>query len=162
MTCILAIDPGISGALAFYYVGIDRVSIYDMPILDGDIDPHELAKIIKDNRPDVAIIEKVHPMPKEGVNSVWRFATAYATARVVVMMLEIPCTLVPPTTWKNRMNLKGGKEGKEQCRNEAILKFPEIAAQLSRKKDHNRAEAAMLAVYASRSIHYVPAKAPSP
>ena len=34
------------------------------------------------------------------------------------------------------MNLKGGKEGKEQARSLAIQTFPDSAAQLNRKKDH--------------------------
>jgi crossover junction endodeoxyribonuclease RuvC len=152
MTIILAIDPGISGAIAVYETGVDNVEVYDMPLLDGDVDPHQLTTMIKAAKPDYAVIEKVHPMPKEGVSGVWRFSAAYTTARVVVMLLGIPLTLVSPALWKNRMNLKGGKEGKEQARNLAIQTFPDSHAQLNRKKDHGRAEAALLAVYASRTL----------
>jgi crossover junction endodeoxyribonuclease RuvC len=152
MTIILAIDPGITGALAFYEVERGNVEVFDMPLLDGDVNPHALKYMILNNMPDFAVIEKVHPMPKEGVSGVWRFSAAYTTARVVVMLLNIHCVLVSPAMWKNRMNLKGGKEGKEQARNQAILTFPDSAAQLNRKKDHGRAEAALLAVYASRTL----------
>ena len=152
MTVILAIDPGITGAIAVYETGVDNVEVYDMPLLDGDVDPHQLTVMIKAAKPDYAVIEKVHPMPKEGVSGVWRFSAAYTTARVVVMLCQIPLTLVSPAMWKNRMNLKGGKEGKEQARSLAIQTFPDSAAYLTRKKDHGRAEAALLAVYASRTL----------
>jgi hypothetical protein len=62
---ILAIDPGISGALAFYQhtqpgqSGL--LTVYDMPLLDGDVSPHQLRAIIRSEWPDIAIIEHVHP-----------------------------------------------------------------------------------------------------
>jgi hypothetical protein len=154
MTCILAIDPGISGAAAIYDDETGSIDCYDMPLLDGDVDPHTLTYLIRSRNPSptIAVIERVHPMPKEGVSSVWRFSAAYTTARVVVMLLQIPLILVSPATWKSRMNVKGGKEGKEQCREYAIRTFPTQQALFARKKDHGRAEAAMLAIYASRTL----------
>ena len=150
MTCILAIDPGISGALAFYYTEVpDRVSVLDMPLLDGDVNPHALRDLINGYAADFAIIEHVSPMPKEGVSSVWRFAAAYTTARITVMLMGIPVTLVRPNMWKKALLLKSGKDGKEQSRSRAISMFPECASRFARKKDHNRAEAALLAVYAA-------------
>jgi len=138
--------------VAFYTADTGKLDVYDMPLLDGNVDPHELTWLINSYRPDLAVIEKVHPMPKEGVSGVWRFSAAYTTARVVVMLLKIPCQLVSPAAWKARMGLKGGSVGKEQCRNEAIMTFPGQIERFSRKKDHGRAEAALLAVYASRTL----------
>ena len=42
------VDPGVTGALAFYDTELpDRVGIYaDMPIIDGDVNPHRLDEII--------------------------------------------------------------------------------------------------------------------
>lgn len=151
---ILAIDPGISGALAF--LDTERaamsalITACDMPVLDGDVNPHQLRAIIRLKMPDLAVIEHVHSHPKEGVSSVWRFASAFTVARTVVALLEIPTMLVTPAKWKKAMSVKGGPEGKEQCRRLAIEKFPADAQLLfARKKDHGRAEAALLAVYAS-------------
>jgi len=149
---ILAIDPGITGALAFCHRGHmlpPDLDIHDMPIVDGDVSAHELFKIIRDGVPHVAIIENVHPHPKEGVSSVWRFSAAFTTARVVVQLLRIPMVLVTPGKWKRAMGLKGGPEGKEQSRRLAIETFPLQSQLFSRKKDHGRAEAALLAVYAA-------------
>jgi hypothetical protein len=147
---ILAIDPGITGALAFYVPGDPPgFNVHDMPVVDGDVNASDLWHIIKYVKPRVAIIEHVHPHPKEGVSSVWRFASAYTTARVVVQLLGIPAILVSPAKWKHAMKLKGGPEGKEQARRLAIETFPDHSQLFSRKKDHGRAEASLLAVYAA-------------
>jgi hypothetical protein len=157
MTIILAIDPGISGALAFYacFPGVsDLHNVVDMPLLDGDVNPHLLREIIQQMSPNVAVIEHVHPHPNEGVSSVWRFASAYTTARVVVALLDIPTIFVSPAKWKRAMGIRGGMLGKEHARRLAIEKFPSKATLFSRKKDHGRAEAALLAVYVTTTPVY--------
>lgn len=153
MICILAIDPGITGALAFYFPETpDRIAVEDMPILDGDVNPHALRDMIDTFKPTCAMLERVAPRPKEGVSGVWRFAASYTMARAVVSLMNIPITLVTPGVWKKAMGLGGGKEGKEIARARAIQTFPSCAASFSRKKDHNRADAAMLALYAARQL----------
>jgi hypothetical protein len=156
MTCILAIDPGVTGALAFYYPKTGHVGVHDMPVVNGDVDPRSLDVIIWNYKPQHAFLEHVHPMPKEGVSSVWRFAAAFTTVRVVVKLRNIPLTLVSPARWKRAMGLKGGKEGKDHCRERAIEAFPVVHQQFVRKKDHGRAEAALLALYARDMLrgHY--------
>jgi crossover junction endodeoxyribonuclease RuvC len=146
---ILAIDPGITGALAFYDPAKKTLVVHDMPTLDGDVNPHSIAEYIRNASPNVAIIEQASPMPKEGVRSVWRFASAFTTVCVATKLQRVPLYLVPPAKWKRAMNLKGGKEGKEQARERAIDAFPGYADNFRLKKDHGRAEAVMLAVYAS-------------
>jgi len=67
MTCLLAIDPGLTGALAVYLTGApDRVAVYDMPVVDSEVNHHELARLIRSFSPDVAWIERVGPMPRDG------------------------------------------------------------------------------------------------
>ena len=146
---ILAIDPGITGALAFYDTATQDIDIIDMPILDGNVNPHEIREEIRTFLPDVAIIEHVHPHPNEGVSSVWRFAAAFTTARVVVQLQKVPMILVSPAKWKRALGIRGGALGKEEARRKAIETFPAYAHRFSRKKDHGRAEASLLAVYAA-------------
>jgi hypothetical protein len=151
MTCILAIDPGLGGALAVLMTGIpDRVAVYDMPVVDGEINHHQLSHMIRSFGPDIAYIERVGPMPRDGVKQAWRFGSAYTSARVVVSLLNIPTTLVTPGAWKKTMKVGGGPEGKEQCRALALQSFPACAASFARKKDQGRAEAALLALYAAQ------------
>ena len=54
---------------------------------------------------------------------------------------------VAPVTWKAAMNLTG--KDKEASRLQALKKFP--SADLHRKKDHDRAEALLMCVYAKRT-----------
>ena len=145
---ILAIDPGITGALAFLDVGTpNRVAVFDMPILDGDVNPHLLCEHIQTFLPDQAVIERASSRPKQGVASVWRYSAAYTTACVCVRLMHVPLKIITPTSWKKAMNLQGGKDGKEQARELAVDLFPLCAQHFNRKKDHGRAEAALLAFH---------------
>lgn len=150
---ILAIDPGLTGAMAFYRPDqSDQIAVYDMPVVDGQVEPHLLRNTIKQFSPTIAVIERVGPMPRDGVRQAWRFSAAYTAARVVCAILDIPISLIAPSKWKSEMKVKGGPEGKEQCRALAIQLFPACAASFARKKDDGRAEAALLAYYASQKI----------
>jgi crossover junction endodeoxyribonuclease RuvC len=159
MTCLLAIDPGLTGALAFYLPisNPDRVAVYDMPIVGSEINAAALRDLIDSYKPTYAIIEQVGPMPRDGVRQAWRFSAAYTTARTVVALLNIPMTLVVPGRWKKAMNVRGGPDGKEACRALAIQSFPCCAASFSRKKDAGRAESALLALYAAKTFHEIKA-----
>ena len=47
MTCLLAIDPSLTGALALHLTGApDRVAVYDLPVVDGEINHHALRDLI--------------------------------------------------------------------------------------------------------------------
>ena len=147
---ILAIDPGITGALAFLDTDGQRlVAVYDMPLLDGDVDPRGIRDVIKEHVPVVSIIERVHSHPAEGVSSVWRFACAFATALTVLALAEIPIIQVSPARWKKAIGVRGGGLGKEHARRLATETFPVMHDAFKRVKDHGRAEAALIAVYAS-------------
>jgi hypothetical protein len=41
--CILAIDPGLTGALAFYFPAQDAITAEDMPVAAGNVDAATLA-----------------------------------------------------------------------------------------------------------------------
>lgn len=152
--CILAIDPGLSGALAFLWPNPmkDEVKVYDMPRVLDEIDAAELSRIIMRHLPTVAVIEKVGPMPRDGCMQAWRFSAANTTAKVVCNLLHIPTSLVPPRVWKEAMKVTGGPKGKEQCRALALRLFPAFASSFARKKDQGRAEAALLAYYVNQKF----------
>ena len=63
-----------------------------MPEVDGEINHHALRDMIRSFGPDIAWIERVGPMPRDGVKQAWRFGCAYTGARVVVSLLNIPMT----------------------------------------------------------------------
>jgi hypothetical protein len=146
--CLAAIDPGLTGAVAFLFLSApDRVSVYDMPVVDGEVNVAGLSSIIRRYEPSEAILELVGPMPRDGVRQAFRFGGAYYSARAVLQLLNIPTQLVTPAAWKRRFRLSGGPEGKEQSRSLALMTFPASAEHFQRRKDHGRAEASLLAKY---------------
>jgi crossover junction endodeoxyribonuclease RuvC len=60
--------------------------------------------------------------------------------------MYIPYAEVHPATWKGRMLRDQGK-GKDGSRVKALATWPHTAKELSRKKDHNRADALLMAAY---------------
>ena len=61
-----------------------------------------------------------------------------------IQLLEVPMTIVEPTAWKKFHQLRGGD--KEASRQRALQLFPAAHALLARRKDHGRAEAALIAL----------------
>ena len=148
--CILGIDPGISGALAFFFPGVpSRVCAEDVPVAAGEINAAGLAERIRKMAPDVAIIERVAAMPGQGVSSTFKFGVAYGVVCGVLATLEIPCHRVSPSVWKKHFRLTADKEA---ARALALRLFPATAEHFARKKDHGRAEAALIARYGSEVL----------
>jgi crossover junction endodeoxyribonuclease RuvC len=105
-------------------------------------------QLVQTHAPELAVIELVHAMPKQGVSSVWNFGVAFGMARGVISGAFIPTHLVSPTKWKKHFGLDSDKE---KARALAISKWPECA-HFNRKKDHGRAEAALLALYGAQTL----------
>jgi len=146
--CILGCDPGKTGAIAIYYPNHPNlIACYDMPLDAYGVDGNALAKIVKQFNPDVAFVEKVSSRPKQGVVSVFSFGEAYGTAKGVFGALDIPIKLVNFKAWKNEFEL--GKDKKESLELARIL-FPD-SDHFKLAKHHNRAEAALIAMYGFKS-----------
>lgn len=141
--CILGVDPGVSGALAFLFPGDMHVVVMDVPIVDGQVDAVSVARTIRAMSPTMAIVEKVHSMPKQGVASTFKFGMAYGTVLGTIGALMIPLHLVRPPEWKKAFHLGADKE---QARAMAIQLWPD-EERFSKKKDHGKAEAALIARY---------------
>jgi hypothetical protein len=147
--CILGIDPGASGAIAFYFPSRpELVSAEDVPLAGGEIDAATLARRINQLRPTMAVIEQVGAMPKQGVSSTFKFGTAYGAVRGVVQALGVPMHLVTPGRWKKHFRLDADKE---KARALAICLWP-ASRHFERKKDHGRAEAALLARFGAETL----------
>ena len=147
-TCIIGVDPGVSGAIAFYYP--DRpnlISAYDVPVVDNSINPAELFDLIRRYGPDLAVVEHVHAFKGQGVTSMFNFGKSYGIALGVIGAMKIPSVHVSPTKWKKYFSLTADKE---QARALAISKWP-ASEHFRRKKDNGRAEAALLALYGAQT-----------
>jgi hypothetical protein len=150
MTIIMGIDPGISGAVAFYFPMVpSRISVDDVPVAGGEINGYELARLIKIHRPTLAVVEKVGAMPGNGGVSMFNFGRAYGDVRGVISALNVPMHFVTPQKWKKYFGLTADKE---MSRLRAIRMFPAVADSFKLKKHDGRAEAALLALYGAEVL----------
>lgn len=140
---IMGLDPGVSGAIAFYDRCAQSIVAYDVPVAAGEIDCAMLFRMVLEERPDMCVIEQVHAVKGNGVASSFNFGKSYGMARGVVASCGVPIHLVSPSVWKRHFRLKADKE---ESRGLAILTWPTVHL-FQRKKDHGRAEAALLAKY---------------
>jgi len=153
---ILGIDPGLSGALAFYYPVSGALDVVDMPthrlVANGKgktrLDLYRLAQALRDMNffePITwAFIEEVHAMPKQGVTSSFSFGFAAGAVQGIVAALGIPMTRVTPNKWKQALGLTGDKD---MSRRRASELMPRHAHNWPLKKHDGRAEAALMAYY---------------
>lgn len=150
MTVVMGIDPGISGAIAFYFTEAPgRVAVDDVPVAGGEINASELAHLIRVHRPTFAVIERVSAMPGQGVASSFNFGRSYGDVRGVIGAMSVPLHFVTPQKWKKHFGLSADKE---QCRLRAIRMFPSVADSFRLKKHDGRAEAALIALYGAEAI----------
>ena len=61
--CIVAIDPGLAGAVAFYFPSAGALTVSDMPVAGGDVDAATLTQRFAQFRPDLAAVELVASQP---------------------------------------------------------------------------------------------------
>jgi hypothetical protein len=146
---IVAFDPGLSGGVAILSPSGEIIACDDLPTIgEGTqrrIDAANLASMIRLHLPARAVIEQVSAMPGQGVSSMFRFGQALGTIAGVVGALGLPVQWVSPAKWKREAGLDATAE---RSRGRAIETWPKQAVLFARKKDHNRAEAALLARWA--------------
>jgi crossover junction endodeoxyribonuclease RuvC len=148
MNGILGIDPGLSGALALCRDG--QWALLDMPIA-GDAKHHEingpeLCRWLREHSPDHAFIEFAAARPGQGVTSMFRFGCCYGATKMALAACNVPYTIAVPMKWKPAVGIQTGAD-KEASRLRALQLFPDQAAVLTRKKDHARADAMLLAYF---------------
>lgn len=122
---LVGIDPGATGALVMLQ---DREPIewVMMPTIQVGtstrVNAAGIANWLKVCDPHHVYIERVGPMPKQGVTSTFNFGHSVGTIMGVVAALEIPHTLVDPKTWKKAAGLIG--TDKDASRARALQMWP--------------------------------------
>lgn len=92
----------------------------------------------------VAVIENVGPMPGEGIVSACKFAGSIWLVKGILRAWDVPYTMTTPQEWKRGLKLTRDKGGSVDL---ARKLFPDKAWRVKHKKDHDFAEAALLAHY---------------
>lgn len=154
----LGVDPGLSGALAFYDPNTNDLIIHDMPThqitrngkIKRQLDLYQLGILIDSmaNVTHSAIVEQVGALPGQGVTSMFSFGFSAGAAQAAIAAHLIPMTLVTPANWKRVMGLKTASKDASRLRASQLL--PKHAHQWSRIKDDGRAEASLLAIYGAK------------
>lgn len=146
---VLGIDPGLHGAWAILADG-NIVDMDDLPIIGAGkqlrLNGGAMADLWRGMDVSLAVIEAVHSMPRQGVSSSFKFGYACGQILGVIEGLNIPVQFVTPQMWKKHFRLTADKE---DARRKAIETFPYDRAAFARKKDHGRAEAALIARWGS-------------
>lgn len=154
----VGVDPGASGALAFYHTGQDAFSVEDMPyavakLASGKkrklIDSTALHLMIEDHASDGgrinAFVEKVSAMPGQGVTSMFSFGRAVGVLDGVFGAMGVGPVWITPQEWQRHFNLLGSD--KAEHRERAGDAWPDYRHLFARKKDDGRADAALLLHY---------------
>jgi crossover junction endodeoxyribonuclease RuvC len=82
---------------------------------------------------------------RQGIASGFKYGRAVGAIESAIALCAIPIEVIEPSTWKRFWHLPG--KDKERARQLALEKFPAAHASLARKMDHQKAEAALLALY---------------
>ena len=163
----LGIDPGLSGACAILHDDSMVPEVFDLPTLEVIRNKkrrreYQIASLVSSltlhigNRMSEtgevhAYVERSQAMPfmlhgrTQGVTSSFSMGRGLGILEGVLSALNIPYTLVAPATWKRAMLGGKVKQAKEASRLRAQQLFP--GADLSKKRDHGKAEALLIAQY---------------
>jgi crossover junction endodeoxyribonuclease RuvC len=149
----LGLDPGLNGGFAIVDDG-RLVACGELPTAgDGTkrmISGPLFASIFKVHpHVDQCVIERVGARPGEGVVSSFRFGRSLGIVEGVIAGRGIPILWVAPGVWKRSYGLG---QDKDASRQRAIERWPHTASlYFGRKKDHGRAEAALIALWGARA-----------
>ena len=154
---ILAIDPGLSGGLAFVPRGTRTlIHAQNMPLKDGQIDGYAIAQLILEYAPTTAVIEAVASRPRQAGQFNFGFGTGVIHG--ACMACSVPIRTIAPAKWKAAYGMKRQadqtyKDAKNESRALATKLFPDQAQLFKRAKDDGVAEAALIALYIANASY---------
>lgn len=166
ITSVAGIDVGFTGSAAIFghpSGGVSNwprlIDIYDFQTVgDGGskrIDILHFQSWLLDHRPGRAYIENANAMPSipdakgvrrgMGAGTSARYMRCAGHIEATVACSGVEATMVGPAVWKRALGLVG--PNKNNSIDLALDLCPDAGKWLKRKKDHNRAEAVLIAVY---------------
>lgn len=157
---VLAIDPGVTGALAIinYLDGQATVeAVHDLPTWSEKtsqgkvrryVDPVALLAMVKQAGPiDKVLVERLVAPPGIASQVAFSLGATAATISAVMRFAKLRPSLVSPSVWKRALEVPADKEAARKYATRAFASD----AHWSRKMDHNRAEAALIALYGAKA-----------
>jgi hypothetical protein len=154
---ILGIDPGLDGAMALVDLQSgELVEVWDIPTLAlkrREIDAYRIAARIDEIafRLTEAWIETPTPRPGQAVQSIASSLRTFGILAGLVMANFIPLHEVAASAWKRGFKIPPGGD-KDESRKAASVLWPRSTDQWPAKKDHDRAEAALIARHGQQAF----------
>lgn len=160
---VLGIDPGLTGALAFLDHHGSILAIDDMPtMLSPDAGPQTTVKrevdvcalyaLIRERVPAeetvLCAMEHVSVMGGKGSQAIVSLAATKAAILAVLRLQQHDVHRVSPQRWKRFFGLSADKTAEL----DVARRCYDHPAALKRAKDHNRAEAVLIARWALRNL----------
>jgi crossover junction endodeoxyribonuclease RuvC len=168
--CVIGIDPGVTGAIAFLDTQRWTLGVIDMPTISLVVNgkdrnepaPSAISGLVRQIKPILLVSEKLQNMgtasPASEHSKIlmgrWR-----GQLEGIVAALEVPHEHPYPQEWKKALGLTSNKE---LSRTRANALFPKCTDFWRFKKDHDRAEAALLSIYGCFKLGIMPNKAIKP
>lgn len=153
---VIAIDPGLSGAIAVVSGKASALhveAVYDLPSLAEKtstgktrrrIDPVALHELIQSlGKADRVICERMIAPPGVSGMAAFSMGATMATISTVLALSGLPLKLVSSNIWKRALDAPADKEAARQF----AIRLYGTDAHWQRKKDHNRAESALIGAY---------------
>lgn len=145
---VVGIDPGASGALVMLQ-NDEPIEWVMMPTIKVGtatrVNAAGVANWLRVCDPHHVYIERVGPMPKQGVTSTFNFGHSAGVIMGAVAALEIPHTLIDPKVWKKAAGLIG--TDKDVARSRALQLWPNWRDLDAKIKGQAYADAALIAKY---------------
>ena len=145
---ILGIDPGLDGGIAVLD-GLSIELLETIPtmakggFIKRQVDAQKLSNILRVYPDLVCYLEGVASRPGQGVASVFSFGDTYGAIRGVLGALNIPVYTVSPSKWKKALEVSSKEDSLKASKD----LFPSVQF---KKKDHNIAEALLIAYYGQK------------
>ena len=162
----IGIDPGLDGAVAVLDAEGRILACNNTPTLTikvgrGNRRQYVVAQMVSllqyyGGAPNAVVgLEFVRAMPDQGVTSMFSMGRGVGLWEGIITALGFPLIQITPQVWKRAMLGPGMGSDKNASILQALALFPTQApALLTRKKDHNRAEALLIAEYLRRKETY--------
>lgn len=153
---VIGVDPGKEGSIYIEDLSHSLESPQRRKFIDlehyvddtGDYDEPQLAedlfKALK-GRKGFAFIERVRGWGEGSSNAMFNFGAGYGAVVGILSALGFRIIKYPPQQWKCDLGLNG--KSKKASRALASKLDPNLKGSLARAKDHDRAEASLLAFY---------------
>lgn len=153
--CFIGIDPGVEGAVVVLGRQSELIAVHDMPVVKSgnrrELMVRELANILDQyfsqygHDKVFVTLEKHTPRPGQGISSQCKLARICGIIEGIVSAFGVSYQIAHPRTWSKVMRDVEGSDVKTRAILSASRRWSEL--DLSKKKHHNRADAALLAEY---------------